>query len=424
MSRLHLKTHAEVIKLERLLGEPSERLSYLEKLRPEDLRALRELATDVQYESDADRFQRVAFASKLLPAPLTAVIAQRAFGPLLCARIAGVLDTDHAIALADRMPGEFLADLAVELDPRRCSDIIAGMPPEQIAEVAEILALRGEQVAMGRFVGHMTDEAIEASLLVIDEPTLLRISYVLEGDDGLERVIGLMSHEHLRKTIRTATEHNLWPEALDLLGRVSEALAGRLGDIAAEEDDSVLAGMVKTAQEDDLWDAVLPVTRAMSERGRARFAVLPSIHEPGILAAIVRAAMLGKSWRDLLPLVPLLPRQAQMQVWSEVVRIAEELPVERVRGLAAEAIDLGVDDMLPDVMSAAEAADVWTPALHLLVALGPDLHRRLAPLAAALPGPQRAEARSRAQDLGLLADLGVLGDALEQGAPRGGAPRA
>ena len=67
MSRLHLKTHAEVIKLGRLLGEPPERLSYLEKLRPEDLRALRELATEVQYASDADRFQRVAFASKLLP---------------------------------------------------------------------------------------------------------------------------------------------------------------------------------------------------------------------------------------------------------------------------------------------------------------------------------------------------------------------
>ena len=422
MSRLHLKAHAEVVKLGRLLSEPPERLGYLEKLRPEDLRTLRELATEVQYAADADRFQRVAFASKLLPAPLTAVIAQKAFGALLCARIAGVLDTDHAIALADRMPGEFLADLAVELDPRRCSDIIAGMPPQQIAEVAEILALRTEHVAMGRFVGHMTDEAIEASLAVLEEPALLRISYVLEGDDGLERVIGLMSDEHLRRTIRAATEHNLWPEALDLLGRVSQALAGKLGDLAAEEEDWVLAGMVKTAQEDHLWDAVLPVTRAMTDRGRRRFAALPSIHEPDTLAAIVRASMLGESWRDLLPLVPLLPREAQMQVWSEVVEIAEELPVERLRGLVGEAIALGVDDMLPDVVSAAETANLWTPALRLLVALGPDLHRRLAPLAAALPPRQCGEACTRARDLGLLGDLGVLGEALEQGTTPGVEP--
>ena len=412
MSRLQLKSHAEVIKIGRLLGEPPERLGYLERLRPDDLRVLRELATDAQYRSDSARFQRIAFASRLLPVTLTALIAQKAFGPLLCARIAGVLETDHAIALADRMPTGFLADLATQLDPRRCSDIIAGMPAEQIAAVAEVLAGRGEHVAMGRFVGHMTDEAIEQSLAVIDEPSLLRISYVLEGDEGLERVIGLMSTEQLRGAIRAATEHDLWPEALDLLGRVSEELAGKLGDLAAEEDDRVLCGMVKTAQGDDLWDAVLPVTRAMTEAGRRRFAELPSIHEPEVLRAIVRSAVLGESWRDLLPLVPLLPREAQLRVWSEVLAVADALPVQRLRGLAAEAIELGVEDMLPDVVGAAGAAGLWTPALRLLVALGPDLHRRLAPLVADLPAGQRAEAHAHAQELGLLGDLGVLGEAL------------
>lgn len=412
MSRGHLKSHAEVIKLGRLLGEPPERLAYLEKLRPDDLRVLRDLVTDVQYDSDFERFQRIAFASRLLPVTLTALIAQKAFGPLLCARIAGVLDTDHAIALADRMPADFLADLAVELDPRRCSEIIAGMPAEQIAAVAEILAIRGEHVAMGRFVGHMTDEAIEASLAVIDEPSLLRTSYVLEGDDGLERVIELMSPEHLRSAIRAATEHDLWPEALDLLGRVSEGLAGKLGDLAAEEDDRVLAGMVKTAERDDLWDAVLPVTRAMTEGSRERFARLPSIQEPDVLASVVRSAMLGESWRDLLPLVPLLRPAARLQVWSEVVELAETLPVEQLRRLAAGALDLGVDDMLPGVVSAAESADLWTRALRLLVALGPDLHRRLAPLAARLPDRERAKALSHARKHGLLHELGPLGEAL------------
>lgn len=300
----------------------------------------------------------------------------------------------------------------MELDPRRCSTIVAGMPAEQIAEVAEILGARDEHVTMGRFVGHMTDEAIEACLTVVDEPSLLRISHVLEGDDGLERVIELMSPEHLRRAIRAATEHDLWPEALDLLARVPERLAGRLGDLAAEEDDRVLAAMVRTAQEDDLWDAVLPVTRAMSDSGRTRLASLPSIHEPAVLAAVVRSAMLGESWRDLLPLVPLLPEEAQAQVWSEVVLVAEEVPVERLRGLAGEAIDLGMDDMLPDVVTAAEAANLWSPALRLLAALGPDLHSRLAPLSVRLSARQRAETLARARELGVLDELGVLGEAL------------
>lgn len=412
MSRLQLKSHAEVTKLARLLSEPPERLGYLERLRPDDIRLLRELATDAQYASDSARFQRIAFASRLLPVTLTALIAQKAFGPLLCARIAGVLDTDHAIALADRMPARFLADLAVELDPRRCSAIIAGMPPEQIAEVAEILGERGEYVAMGRFVGHMTGEAIEQSLAVIDDPALLRISYVLEGDEGLERVIALMSHDRLRSAIRAATDGDLWPEALDLLSRVSRRLAGRLGDIAAEEDDRVLAGMVRVAQSDDLWDAVLPVMRAMSDTGRRRFAELPSIHEPEVLSSVVRAAMLGEAWPDLLPLVPLLPREAQLRVWAEVLAIADTLPVEHLRALAGKSLGLGIDDMLPDIVAAAQTDDLWNRALRLLAALGPDLHQRLAPLAATLPVEQRAEALSRARELGVLGDLGVLVDAL------------
>ena len=60
----------------------------------------------------------------------------------------------------------------------------------------------------------------------------------------------------------------------------------------------------------------------------------------------------------------------------------------------------------------------------LAVELGPDLHRPLAPLAAALPPRQRGEAPTRARDLGLLGDLGVLGEALEQGTPGVEPPRA
>src|SRR3954465_11168458 len=104
MSRARLKTHAEVTKLGRLLSEPPERLDYLHKLRPDDLRLLRELATDAHYTSDGARFQRIAFASSLLPHTLTGLDAQKAFGPLLCARIAGVLHTDHAIAYTLPMP--------------------------------------------------------------------------------------------------------------------------------------------------------------------------------------------------------------------------------------------------------------------------------------------------------------------------------
>ena len=64
------------------------------------------------------------------------------------------------------MPVEFLADVAVELDPRRADAVIARIPAERIVLISRELLRRREYVAMGRFVGHLNDDAVEAQLTV------------------------------------------------------------------------------------------------------------------------------------------------------------------------------------------------------------------------------------------------------------------
>jgi len=308
-----LEGHAEVMKLARLLGTAPERLAYLERLAPADVRALRERATVALFDNDR-RFGRVALASRIPPAALTAWIAQHLFGALLCARVAGLLDTRRAVDLAERMAPEFLADLAVQLDPRRAREIIFALPPALIGGVAAELTRREEYIAMGRFVGHMTDAALEAAFEVIDDASLLRISYFVEEKDQLDHVVGLLATDRVRGAIRAATDADLWPQALDLLTRVSPQRAGALADLAAEEDDRVLDGMVRTAQRDGLWDVVLPVTQNMTAEGRRRFARLPALHAPDVLVALVDAAVAGGLLADLLPLAALMPAGAQRVV--------------------------------------------------------------------------------------------------------------
>jgi hypothetical protein len=310
-----LEGHAEALKLARLLDRDPERFAYLERVAPDDVRVLRERATVVLFDRDR-RFGRIALASRIPPAGLTAWIAQHAFGALLCARIAALLDTARAIDLAERMPSDFLADLAVQLDPRRAREIIFGLPPELIGDVAAELTRREEYIAMGRFVGHMTDEAIQAAFRVIDDASLLRISYFVEEKDQLDHVVGLLAIRRVRGAIRAATDADLWPQALDLLTRVSAQRAGALADLAAEEDDAVLTGMVDCAQRDGLWDVVLPVTQNMSEDGRRRFAALPALHAPEVLEAVVDAAVANDLWDELSPLAELLPPAAQKVVWD------------------------------------------------------------------------------------------------------------
>jgi hypothetical protein len=224
------------------------------------------------------------------------------------------MDTGRAVALAERMPPLFLADLAMHLDPRRAREILFRLSPELIAEVAAELTRREEYIAMGRFVGNLTDDALVASFGVIDAVALLRISYFVEEKDQLDHVVGLLAPDRIRDAIRGATGADLWPQALDLLTRISPERAGALADLAAEQEDEVLGGMVAAAQRDGLWDVVLPVTLNMAEEARRRFACLPALHAPAVLTALIDAALAGGLWDDLAPLADLMPPAAQALV--------------------------------------------------------------------------------------------------------------
>ncbi len=227
-----LRSRAEVLKLARLLRRQPEQLVYLEHVAHEDLRALREQVTDMLFAAHDATLRRLAASSKLLPVGLVAMLAQHAFGPVLSARIAGLLDPGRAVDVAAKLPPEFLADIAVELDPRRASDVIAGMPAEQVLKVTRELVGRGEYVTMGRFVGHLSDDSLRSSLPVIDDATLLRTAFVLEDRDRIDALAELVGEDRIARLADVAEREQLWPEALDLLTnldreRVAEGL-GRL----------------------------------------------------------------------------------------------------------------------------------------------------------------------------------------------------
>lgn len=182
----------EILKLARLLQRDPDQLSYLEQVPPEDLRRLRELVIDRLFTAQEGALRRLVAASRLLPVGLVASLGQNTFGPMLSARIAGLLDPARAIEIADKMPVEFLAEVAIELDPRRASDVIAGIAPARIFEITDRLARQQEYVTMGRFVAHLSDEALAAAVSALDDEALSQTAFVIEDgvDDGrLARLI-------------------------------------------------------------------------------------------------------------------------------------------------------------------------------------------------------------------------------------------
>jgi len=132
---------------------------------------------------------RLAAASNLLPVGVIALLAERAFGPVLAARVAGMLEPSRVIDVAAKLPATFLADAATHIDPRRASVVIAGIPPAHLAEVTRELARRGEFATIGRIAGHLDTGARTATLDAMDATAAVQSGAVAQPRGRVARVL-------------------------------------------------------------------------------------------------------------------------------------------------------------------------------------------------------------------------------------------
>lgn len=214
-----LAIRAEVMKLARLLGTDADELRYLEAVPAGDLRELRDQVIEMLFDSGGGALGRLAAASRLLPVGVIAAIGEQAFGPVLSARMAGLLEPSRAAEVATRLPTAFLAEVAVHIDPRRAAGLLARIPPERIAEVARELVAAGEHVTLGRFVGHLSDRAISLALAEMDDLTVVRVAFVLEEPASVDGVLGLIDEARLERILEAARGTEMWPDALELLAQ-------------------------------------------------------------------------------------------------------------------------------------------------------------------------------------------------------------
>ncbi len=166
-----LDTRAELIKLSRLMTVDEAQLEFLQDVPLDTLMRVRTLATERVFSDGRKLFQNLASASKLMPAALTAMIAERSLGPLLCARVAGEMPVQRAVDLAQRMSPPFLAEVTKAIDPKRVADIIRSLPVSHLKSVALELIRGGEYLVLGGFVNFMQEAQMRALLNDISEKT-------------------------------------------------------------------------------------------------------------------------------------------------------------------------------------------------------------------------------------------------------------
>lgn len=192
-----MSADTEIRKLARVLGVPPERLAYLDGLPAADLRVLRDKVTTALFDAHLGVLERMAGASKLLPSPLLAKMAERVFGPLLSARIAGLVDVSRGIDIAKRLDPRFLADVAAELDPRRASGIIAGMPASVVVKVAAELTRRKDWITIAQFVDHLPESSITATLDALGDEALLEVAAMVDDPSRVHYIADLLPAHRL-----------------------------------------------------------------------------------------------------------------------------------------------------------------------------------------------------------------------------------
>ncbi|MFX0577707.1 hypothetical protein [Nocardia nepalensis] len=239
------KNSAQLLKLARTLDVPVEQLAYLAEVPDQDLREFRRQVTDLFVAGQEAGLQRVAQASKLIPAPITAKMVARNRSALLAARMSGVLDPGHAVDVAKRLPVDLLADIAALLDPRHSAAIIGGLPEPTIVAVGKELATREDWITLGDLVVSISDKAARATEAALDGLALVRSAFLVDDPAHLERLINLASRAKLTEMLRATTEHNLWSDyrrTLDLLSESAiDAVRAAAEDLPVEQRARALA---------------------------------------------------------------------------------------------------------------------------------------------------------------------------------------
>ncbi|MGH8460583.1 MAG: hypothetical protein ACRESS_03140 [Stenotrophobium sp.] len=319
-----LSTRAEIIKLARLLKLEEAQLAFMQRYSVVQIRELRERMSATLFDGSKATLSRVATASKLIPVPLVAIIGEKVYGPLLCARVTGLLPPTRAVEIGERLSVPFLADLSMELDPRSAREVISLMPTARVVAIARELLKRGEFITMARFVDYLRDQTIKEVMAAIgDDRALLEIAFFIESHARLETIMELVPLERLRNIIRVAAGDGtgLWPEALAMMLNVGDTMRRKMGDLTAELDDAALNSIMATIQRESLWTAWVTVVSAMTPAAQKKLLGMAAMNTPAVLAGFAGAARDQGLRKLMTPLLAFMGEAPRKQLEDLIGRV-------------------------------------------------------------------------------------------------------
>jgi len=337
-----LLTRAELVKLSRVLGAKEDDVAFLAPLGVDGLRKLEDRISSTLFDEYRAAFQRLADASRLLPASLVAKMSELVFGPVISARVSGLMPPDRAIEIATKLKTKFLAEVTMQLDPRSASELLAIMPTRIVIDVAQLLMQRKEYVTMGRFVDDLTDEAIRAVTDSLQEDeALVHIAFFVERRERLNELVDLLRPERIRRIVAAVATGapDVQAAGLAMMSQFTHKQLARFGEAAIALGPKILNALVAAAQREDATEVVASVIQGIGAEGRAVFSKMLADMDDAALDAWAQATTAANLWPAALKILAASTPDVQKEAAQALKRLGAPARAAIARALRAEKLE-------------------------------------------------------------------------------------
>lgn len=216
---------AELARLALLLRVGPGDVAYLDRLDAAQLRALRITLEQRIAAADQPAHERIAHASKLLPARAIAALAMARMPPRLSAAVVAEMTPQHAADLASAMSPDYLRQVCRHLSMSSARGVPPLLPADVLAAVLHEQMAHRDVVSMAEVVGALDDDQIRTMVRAFDDLSmLLEVALSISDEGAAQRLLRSLPDEMLQGVVAAAAIDPAKRTELDALLRSSGLL--------------------------------------------------------------------------------------------------------------------------------------------------------------------------------------------------------
>lgn len=239
--------------------------------------------------------------------------------------------------------------------------------------------------------------------------------------------------------IDAVRERDRWVDALPLIPDLPDRARQVVADVVARQPDEVIRRLVAVAVATDGWSSLLPLVPLLPEQLRERIsAEAANLDKDELAAAMASASSAGQlgTMLDVAADMPEekresvvevivanaeeddllgagLPQDKQQELWGKLMGLANGSPAPLLGMLGERAAAIHLDNVVPTIMSAADATGMWKAGLDMLSGADASMAEGVIASAVNVPSDLMQRAAEQAEALGIKDKLGPLGAVLD-----------